>query len=130
MAVRFGAGFVARSTGEYARWVQEAEQAGFDLLICGDSQSLWPECYTLATLAATVTNRVDLAITVTNPRTRHAAVTASACASVQQVSNGRFHVGLGSGDSAIRNLGMRVARIDEIEEYAVAVKDATSGRTA
>jgi 5,10-methylenetetrahydromethanopterin reductase len=130
MTVRFGAGYVASTTGEYGRWVQAADNAGLDLLICGDSQSLWPECYTLATLAATLTERPELAITVTNPRTRHAAVTAAAAASVQQVSNGRFHVGLGSGDSAIRNLGMRVARVDEIEEYAVAIREATAGRRA
>ena len=37
---------------------------------------------------------------------------------------------LASGDSALRNIGIRAARVDEIEEYIVAVQRATAGETA
>ena len=47
---------------------------GFDMLTCGDSQSLWAECFTMMTFAAVHTERPDLAITVSNPMTRHPAV--------------------------------------------------------
>jgi 5,10-methylenetetrahydromethanopterin reductase len=60
--------------------------------------------------------------------TRHPAVAASAAAAVQQVSGGRFHLGVASGDSALRNIGVRTATVAEIADYAVAVRDLTAGR--
>ncbi len=128
--IRFGTGTTPHHFDEYRRWLREAEAAGFDMLTTGDSQSLWAECFSLMTFAAELTTRPDLAITVSNPMTRHAAVAASASASVQQIAQGRFRLGLASGDSALRNIGIRPARVDEIEEYIVAVQRATAGETA
>ena len=125
--MRFGTGTTVRDFGEYERWLQTAEGLGFDLLTCGDSQSLWAECYSLMTFAATVTTRPSLAITVTNPATRHPAVAASAAASVQQISGGRFRVGLASGDSALRNIGVAPATVAELEDYAGAIRSLTGG---
>lgn len=103
---------------------------GFDMLTTGDSQSLWAECFSVMALAATTTSRPDLAVTVVNPRTRHAAVAASAAATVQQLSGGRFRLACSSGDSALRNLGVPPARVSDVEAYAVAVHEATAGRVA
>jgi 5,10-methylenetetrahydromethanopterin reductase len=128
--IRFGTGTTPHHFDEYRRWLREAEAAGFDMLTTGDSQSLWAECFSLMTFAAELTTRPDLAITVSNPMTRHAAVAASASASVQQIAEGRFRLGLASGDSALRNIGIRPARVAEIEEYTVAVQRATAGETA
>jgi len=125
--MRFGTGTTVRDFGEYERWLQTAEGLGFDLLTCGDSQSLWAECYSLMTFAATVTTRPSLAITVTNPATRHPAVAASAAASVQQISGGRVRVGLASGDSALRNIGVAPATVAELEDYARAIRSLTGG---
>jgi 5,10-methylenetetrahydromethanopterin reductase len=127
--MRFGTGTTVRRFDEYRRWLQTAERTGFDLLTCGDSQSLWAECYSLMTFAASVTTAPSLAITVTNPATRHPAVAASAAASVQQVSGGRFRVGLASGDSALRNIGVPPATVAELERYALALKGLTAGST-
>ncbi len=127
--MRFGTGTTVRRFDEYRRWLQTAESTGFDLLTCGDSQSLWAECYSLMTFAASVTAAPSLAITVTNPATRHPAVAASAAASVQQVSGGRFRVGLASGDSALRNIGVPPATVAELERYALALKGLTAGST-
>jgi 5,10-methylenetetrahydromethanopterin reductase len=129
MAVQFGTGTTVRRFDDYRRWLQAAERAGFDLLTCGDSQSLWAECYSLMTFAATVTTKPALAITVTNPVTRHPAVAASAAASVQQLSGGRLRVGLASGDSALRNIGVGPASVDLLEEYAIAVRALAAGST-
>jgi alkanesulfonate monooxygenase SsuD/methylene tetrahydromethanopterin reductase-like flavin-dependent oxidoreductase (luciferase family) len=125
--VRFGTGTTVRSFAEYGRWLDVAEGAGFDLLTCGDSQSLWADCFSVMTYAAVHTTRPGLAITVSNPRTRHPAVTASAAASVQQIAGGRFRYGLASGDSALRNIGVAPATVAELEAYAVAVRRLTAG---
>lgn len=127
--MRFGTGTTIRRFDEYRRWLATAEGSGFDLLTCGDSQSLWAECFTMMTFAASHTTRPDLAITVSNPMTRHPAVVASAAAGVQQISGGRFRYGLASGDSALRNIGVRAATVDEIGAYASAVTRLTAGDT-
>lgn len=127
--LRFGTGTTVWDFGEYLRWLQAAEATGFDLLTCGDSQSLWADCFALMTFAAAHTRRPDLAITVSNPCTRHPAVAASACAAVQQLAQGRFRFGLGSGDSALRNIGVRPASVAQIESYTRAVQSLTGGGT-
>jgi 5,10-methylenetetrahydromethanopterin reductase len=129
VTVRFGTGTTVRRFDEYRAWLHMAEDAGFDLLTCGDSQSLWAECYSLMTFAATVTSRPALAITVTNPMTRHPAVAAAAAAGIQQISGGRLRVGLASGDSALRNIGVRAASVAELDAYVRAVQELTAGRT-
>jgi 5,10-methylenetetrahydromethanopterin reductase len=128
--LRFGTGTTIRSFAEYDRWITAADGVGFDLLTCGDSQSLWAECFTMMTFAAMRTTRPDLAITVSNPMTRHPAVIASACASVQQIAEGRFHYGMSSGDSALRNIGVRPAKVRELESVTRVVQALTAGETA
>lgn len=128
--LRFGTGTTIRSFEEYGRWLDAAEGVGFDLLTCGDSQSLWAECFSMMMFAAVRTTRPDLAITVSNPMTRHPAITASACASVQQVAEGRFRYGISSGDSALRNIGVRPSTVDHLESYATCVRSLAAGREA
>jgi 5,10-methylenetetrahydromethanopterin reductase len=56
-------------------------------------------------VAARVTSWLKLGTLVTNPITRHPAVTASAAATLQEVSCGRVVLGVGRGDSALAYLG-------------------------
>jgi len=127
---RFGTGIAVRDMKRYPEWLETAEGAGFDLLTTGDSQSLWAEPFVSMTMAASLTTRPDLAITVSNPMTRHPAVVASASLALQQLSGGRFRYGIGSGDSALRNIGTRPARVAELEAYVRAVQDLCAGREA
>ncbi len=127
--VQFGTGTTTRDFGEYRRWLEAAEFAGFDLLTAGDSQTLWADCFSMLTVAATVTSRPRLALTVTNPQTRHPSVSAAAAASVQQISGGRFSYGISSGDSALRNIGVNPSTVKELGEYVTAMKALTAGET-
>lgn len=127
-APRFGTGIAVRDLGRYPRWLEIAEGAGFDLLTTGDSQSLWADPFVSMAVAASRTSRPDLAITVSNPMTRHPAVVASACLALQQLSGGRFRYGIASGDSALRNIGARPARVEELEAYVCAVQTLCAGQ--
>jgi alkanesulfonate monooxygenase SsuD/methylene tetrahydromethanopterin reductase-like flavin-dependent oxidoreductase (luciferase family) len=49
---------------------------------------------------------------------------------VQQLADGRLHYGISSGDSALRNIGVRPGSVAELEAYATAVRELTAGRTA
>ena len=99
-----------------------AEAAGWDGWAVVDSQNLSGDSYVALALAATATERLKLATGVTNPVTRHPAVTASAIASIQAVSNGRAVLGIGRGDSALAHLGRSPAPVSALERYVSAVQ--------
>jgi 5,10-methylenetetrahydromethanopterin reductase len=90
--------------------VRLAEALGFDAIWLGDSQLIWRELYVLLGAAATVTRRAWLGVGVTNPVTRHPAVTASALVTLQELAGGRAILGLGLGYSAVKTLGLAPAR--------------------
>ncbi|MCC7366419.1 MAG: LLM class flavin-dependent oxidoreductase [Dehalococcoidia bacterium] len=101
----------------FARRAAQLEQAGFDGVTVVDSQNLAGDCYVALALAAHATERIRLATGVTNPFTRHAAVTASAIATVQAESNGRAMLGIGRGDSALAHLGHAPVGVPAFETY-------------
>jgi 5,10-methylenetetrahydromethanopterin reductase len=96
---------------------ERAEAAGFDGLVMVDSQNLAGDPYVALATAATVTDRLLLGTGVTNPVTRHPAVTAAAIASVQGASGGRAVLGIGRGDSALAHLGRAPASVPAFERY-------------
>jgi len=102
---------------EIAQQAHQAEDAGFDGMFITDSQNLWMECWVALTVAATETERLKLGTAVTNPVTRHAAVTADAAASLQEVSKGRVLLGIGRGDSALAYLGHAPASLPRFARY-------------
>ena len=122
MSVQFGVLVMPNATDKLIEHVQAAEAAGFDRIRVGDSQSVYREVYCTLTIAALHTKRVKLGPGVTNPLTRHPAVTASAIATVDDVSGGRAYLGIGTGDSAVHNLSMRAAKLDTLREYVLAVR--------
>jgi 5,10-methylenetetrahydromethanopterin reductase len=95
--------FVARTTS--AEDAQRIEADGWDGQTFMDSQSLSGDPWVVMGAWAIATKRLKLAIGVTNPLTRHPAVTAAAAAMVQVVSGGRAVLGVGRGDSALAYLG-------------------------
>ena len=113
---RFGIVFLPESLAGFGDLCREAESTGFEWLGVADSQSVFHEMYVALTLAALNTSRVRVGPLVTNPLTRHLVVTASAMASIDELSNGRAVLGIGSGDSAIYTLGAPPATLAGLEE--------------
>ena len=107
-----------------------AEEMGFDYIGIGDSQSLFRELYVSLSVVAMSTSSVRLGPTVTNPLTRHPAVTAAAIASVNELSDGRAFLGIGTGDSAVLNLDLKPARMAQVHDYLQAVRSVLSGESA
>ena len=64
--------------GEFCRRVEEIESLGFGYLWLTDSSLHARNCYSYLTLAATRSSRLRLGTAVTNPVTRHPAITAAA----------------------------------------------------
>jgi 5,10-methylenetetrahydromethanopterin reductase len=103
--------------GLVERQAERAEASGYDGMVLVDSQNLAGDPYVFLTVAAGVTDRLRLGTGVTNPVTRHPAVTASSIASVHAVSGGRAVLGIGRGDSALAHLGRAPAPVEVFERY-------------
>lgn len=127
--VRFGLILLPEVLSEFGPTCREAEDAGFELLGVGDSQSVFREVYVSLTLAALATRRARLGPLVTNPVTRHPVVTASAISSLDELSGGRAVLGLGSGDSALYTVGAPPARRAALEEAVATANRLTAGET-
>jgi 5,10-methylenetetrahydromethanopterin reductase len=108
--------------GMAARQAERAEAAGFSGIAMVDSQNLAGDPYVALAVAARATSTLKLATGVTNPVTRHPAVTAAAIATVHGESGGRAVLGIGRGDSALAHLGHAPAPVAAFERYLIALQ--------
>jgi G6PDH family F420-dependent oxidoreductase len=120
--------------------VVEAERAGFDFSVTSDHYFPWlesqghaPYAWSVLGAAAQATARIPLMTYVTCPTTRyHPAVVAQKAATLQLLSEGRFRLGLGSGE----NLNEHVvgggwpspqARLEMLEEAVEIIRELFGG---
>jgi len=101
--------------GKVATRAREAERWGFTGMLLADSQNLNADIWVELALAGAATSRLRLGPGVTNPVTRHPAVTASAAATLQAETDGRAVLGIGRGDSALAQIGRRPVPVGELE---------------
>lgn len=106
---RFGYTLMTEQSGprELVRYAQQAEEIGFDFEVSSDHYSPWlvsqghsPYAWSVLGAVAHATSRVELMTYVTCPTMRyHPAVVAQKAATMQLLSDGRFMLGVGSGES-------------------------------
>lgn len=117
---------VTSSPRHAVRLATEAERDGWDGIGVVDSQNLAGDCWVALAAMATSTSSIKLGTGVTNPVTRHPAVTAAAAQSVNVLSSidgvGRFTLGIGRGDSALAHLGRAPASVAVLERYLAALR--------
>ena len=109
---------------------QDSEAAGFTMLALGDSQSLFREVYTSLAVAAMSTSTIRIATGVSNVLTRHPAVIASSAATLNEISAGRFVLGLGTGDSAVYNLGLKAVTRAQLTDTIALLRQLLRGEWA
>ena len=97
--------------------ISYAEDLGFDRAWIPDSQMIWSDCYAVMALAAQNTSRIQLGTGVAIPGTRIAPVTAHSIASINQLAPGRVFLGIGTGHTAMRVMGMEPMWIRDFREY-------------
>jgi 5,10-methylenetetrahydromethanopterin reductase len=93
-----------------------ADDAGYSTFWVLDSHLLFHEVYTLLGALAVSTKRIQLGTAVTNPLTRHPTVTAAAFSTLAELSGGRATLGISVGDSALKSMGLEIARMSGLEE--------------
>jgi probable F420-dependent oxidoreductase len=105
-----------------------AEENGFSHAWMWDSHVLWQDVYPIFPLMAAETERIHLGTCVTNPVTRDLTVTASAMATLNEISGGRMEMGIGRGDSAQRVLGRGPVTVAHLEQACRMIRDLAEGR--
>ncbi|MEU3225878.1 LLM class F420-dependent oxidoreductase [Streptomyces sp. NPDC006976] len=142
--VQFGYTMMTEQSGPRAlvEDVVAAEQAGFDFSVTSDHYFPWlasqghaPYAWSVLGAAAQATSRIPLMTYVTCPTTRyHPAVVAQKAATLQLLSEGRFRLGLGSGENLNEHVvgeGWPDARVrlEKLEEAVEIIKALLGGGT-
>jgi len=105
-----------------------AEDLGYDHGWVPDSQMIWSDCYAVLALAAANTSRIRLGTGVSIAGTRTAPVTAHSIASINQLAPGRVFLGVGTGHTAMRVMGMDPVKPRPFREYLHVVRELLHGR--
>ena len=121
--IRFGVNYLPNAARETLSWAQVAEEVGFDIVGIADSQSLYRDVYMCLALCAAHTEKVRLGPRVINPLTRHPAIAAGAAATLDELAPGRTMLGIGTGDSAVLNLGLRPSTRARLRAYVLTIRE-------
>ena len=113
----------------FERTVAEIDQLGYDALWLTDSSLHARNCWAYLTLAARASSRLTLGTAVTNPITRHPAVTAAAAGTLAEISGGRAILGIGAGDRPLLSLNRRPAKLADLELSIAAIRRLWAGET-
>lgn len=95
---------------EFRSMVASIDALGYTNLWVTDSSLHARNSYSYLTLAALTSETLLLGTAVTNPVTRHPAITAVAAATVDEIAEGRMILGIGAGDRPLLALGQHPAR--------------------
>lgn len=105
-----------RTPAHFAESVSHGEAVGLEYAFMPvNPLAIW-DPYVLMTTGALATSTMRFGPLLETPMLRTPAVAAGSIATVDEVSNGRVMLTYGVGDTAVRWLGMRPARLAEMEE--------------
>ena len=110
-------GFLGAAHVDCWRDVAFAEGKGFTHAWIADSQMVWADPFQCLALCAANTSRIKLGTNVTNPSSRISPVTACNFATLNALAPGRVIMGIGTGNTARRTLGMPAARLAELRNH-------------
>ncbi len=105
-----------RDPDRFVASVVGAERAGVGHVFLPVNPLGLQDPYVLMALAARATSTIRFGTLLETPRLRPAAVAAGSTATLSEVSGGRAMLTWGIGDTAVRWLGLRPARVAELEQ--------------
>ena len=115
------------STEAFVADIQRAEEVGFGYALIPWNPLSRRDPYIELAIAAGRTSRIKLGLLLDNPVLHHPAVSASSIATLDELSGGRAILTYGIGDTAVRWLGLRPARMAELEEATVLARRLLAG---
>ena len=127
-ALRFGLNrFDWTSTEAFVADIQRAERLGFGYALIPWNPLSRPDPYMQLAVAAGRTRRIRLGLLLDNPVLHHPAASASSIATLDEIAGGRAMLTYGIGDTAVRWLGRRPARVAELEQATVLARRLLAG---
>jgi len=106
----------ARTVADVLKRARAAEAAGFAGIFLADSQLTTLDPFQVLSLCATQTNRIRLGTAVSNMVYRDPTILANAAATVNEISDGRAVLGMGTGDGPVYRLGRTATRLAQFED--------------
>ncbi len=107
-----------------------AEELGWDGMFLGESHLSSIDSFQTLASCAMITERLLLGIAVTNVVFRHPTVIAGAAASLNEISQGRAIMGLGTGDGPVYSQGLKATKLKEFEEAIRLIRNLVRGERA
>ncbi|MFQ5828348.1 MAG: LLM class flavin-dependent oxidoreductase [Candidatus Methylomirabilia bacterium] len=108
--------------GHFAADVKRAESLGWDYAFVPSSPLRLQDPYVYLAFAAKATTQIGLGTLIENPVMRHPAVRASSIATVAALAPERTLLGYGVGDTAVRLVGKRPAKVAELEPATISTR--------
>lgn len=113
----------ARTVREAVERAVRAEQLGFEAIFFADSHMNNVDPYQAMALCAKETNKIRFGTAVTNMVYRDPSITANSFATLNEISEGRAIIGLGTGDGPVYSLGRTATKLAEFENGLRAIRD-------
>jgi 5,10-methylenetetrahydromethanopterin reductase len=113
----------ARTIQEAVSRAQRAEALGFEAIFLADSQMNNVDPYQVLALCAVNTKRIRLGTAVTNMVYRDPTITANSFATLNEISQGRAIIGMGTGDGPVYSLGRSATRLVDFEKGLRLIRD-------
>ena len=130
MKVRFGVyigielSLPHRSTvGKFQELVKVIDGYGIDAIVTYDSSFVGTDAYVRATLIAQAASHAQVGIHPTNPITREPQIMTGFLGAIDALTEGRAFLSMGSGDSAVYNIGKKAATRARMEDYITCIQD-------
>jgi alkanesulfonate monooxygenase SsuD/methylene tetrahydromethanopterin reductase-like flavin-dependent oxidoreductase (luciferase family) len=105
--MKVAVGRLPRSINDVVRFAQDVERLGYWALGIGDSHYLYHEVYPAATACLLATSSIRVGPFVTNFVARNWSIHASTARTFEELSPGRFVLGIASGDGSVYSVGLR-----------------------
>ena len=116
MAIQFCLHSSARSVQQAVDRAQRAEAVGFEAIFFADSHMNNVDPYQVMAMCAVKTEKIRFGTAVTNMVYRDPTITANSFATLNEISEGRAIVGLGTGDGPVYSLGRTATKLAEFEK--------------
>jgi 5,10-methylenetetrahydromethanopterin reductase len=123
MAMNFCLHGSARNIKESVERARLAESLGFEAIFFADSHMNNVDCYQVMAMCAVSTKRIRLGTAVTNMVYRDPTITANSFATLNEISEGRAIIGMGTGDGPVYSLGRTATRLADFEQGLTTIRD-------
>src|SRR6202162_3582219 len=130
MKVRFGVSVLSgtafphrRDLDKFAELIRIIDGSGVEFIGTNDTSFIAGVAYVRAPLMAQTATNSRVGIHPTNPLTREPQIMAAFLASIDAMTEGRAFLDIGSGRSAVYNIGRAPASRARMEDYITCVRD-------